>query len=130
MNRVELIGRLTAKPELRYTNSNKAVSRFGIAVNRIGEGVDFINALAWEKQAENIANYLDKGSLVGVEGSIQTGTYEDKDGNKRTSFEVIAHRVEFLESKKSTQENTQEETTEDPYAEYGKMVDINDSFLD
>lgn len=126
MNRVELIGRLTSKPELRFTSTNKAVTKFSVAINRLNDGVDFINVLAWEKQAENIANYLDKGSLVGIEGNIQTGTYEDKDGNKRTTFEVVANRVEFLESKKTTQESTQE----DPYAEYGQQVNITDDFLD
>ena len=105
MNRVELVGRITAKPELRYTSSNIAYTRFSVAINRTvanaqGErGTDFINVVVWRKQAENVANYLDKGSLVGVEGSIQTGSYTDKDGNKRTSFEVYANRVEFLNSR-------------------------------
>ena len=82
------IGRLTAKPELRYTASNLAVTRFSLAVNRNftnekGERqADFINIVVWNKQAENVCNFLDKGSLVTVEGRIQTGSYEDKDGNK------------------------------------------------
>ena len=88
MNRVMLIGRLTAKPELRYTGSNVPFSRFTVAVNRTfnnnnGEReTDFINCIIWRKQAENVCNYLDKGSLVSVEGRIQTGSYDDKDGNK------------------------------------------------
>jgi single-strand DNA-binding protein len=111
MNKVELVGRLTAKPELRYTSSNMAYARFSVAINRTytnaqGErGTDFINVVVWGKQAENVANYLDKGRLVAVEGSIQTGSYTDKDGNKRTSFDVRANNVEFLSSKSQGQES-------------------------
>ena len=145
MNRVELVGRLTAKPELRYTNSNMAYTRFSVAINRVtntqGERVtDFINVVVWGKQAENAANYLDKGSLVGIEGSIQTGNYTDKDGNKRTSFDVRANRVEFLSSKSQIQANAMTDEFDmqssnidlesDPYAEYGDSVSIDDNFLD
>lgn len=149
MNRVELVGRLTAKPELRYTSSNIAYTRFSVAINRAvanaqGErGTDFINVVVWRKQAENVANYLDKGSLVGIEGSIQTGNYTDKDGNKRNSFEVYANRVEFLSSKNQSQgssnySNEPEfdmptndiDLESDPYAEYGDSVSIDDNFLD
>ena len=86
MNRVMLIGRLTAKPELRYTGSNIPYSRFSIAINRTfsnNQGqreTDFINVVVWRKQAENVCNFLDKGSLVAVEGRLQTGNYDDKDG--------------------------------------------------
>ena len=141
MNRVELVGRLTAKPELRYTNSNIAYTRFSIAINRVvanaqGEKeTDFINIVAWGKQAENVANYLDKGRLVAVEGSIQTGSYTDKDGNKRTSFDVRADRVQFLESSNKNAQNTENTVQNsdeeyDPYAEYGESVTIDDNFLD
>ena len=147
MNRVELVGRLTAKPELRYTSSNIAYTRFSVAINRTvanaqGErGTDFINVIVWRKQAENVANYLDKGSLVGIEGSIQTGSYTDKDGNKRTSFEVYANRVEFLGSKSQGQSSANFsddfevpsndiDLDSDPYAEYGDSVSIDDNFLD
>lgn len=139
MNRVELIGRLTTKPELRYTSSNIAYSRVSIAINRPitndnGEKTaDFINVIVWRNQAENICKYLDKGSLVGIEGTIQTGSYTDDKGNKRISFDVVANRVEFLESKnKNAQnnENTVQNSDEDPYAEYGESVTIDDNFLD
>ncbi len=148
MNKVELVGRLTAKPELRYTSSNMAYARFSVAITRAfanaqGErGTDFINVVVWGKQAENVANYLDKGRLVGVEGSIQTGSYTDKDGNKRTSFDVRADRVEFLssrgqgvESNDSSNEMFNAPSNDidlegDPYAEYGDSVSIDDNFLD
>ena len=148
MNRVELVGRLTAKPELRYTSSNAAYTRFTVAINRMGSNAqgeretDFINVVVWNKQAENVANFLDKGSLVGIEGSIQTGSYTDKDGNKRTSFDVRANNVEFLSSK--SESNSSKASTDDayempsndidlesdPYAEYGDSVSIDDNFLD
>ena len=139
MNRVELVGRITRDPELRYTSSNIASVRFTLAVNRNftnqnGEReADFINCVAWRNQAENICKYLDKGSLVGIEGTIQTGSYTDDKGNKRISFDVVANRVEFLESKnKNAQnnENTVQNSDEDPYAEYGESVTIDDNFLD
>ena len=147
MNKVELVGRLTAKPELRYTASNMAYARFSVAITRTysnaqGErGTDFINVVVWGKQAENVANYLDKGRLVGVEGSIQTGSYTDKDGNKRNSFDVRADRVEFLSSRGQGGESTASnemfdapsndiDLEGDPYAEYGDSVSIDDNFLD
>ena len=104
MNRVELIGRITRDPELRYTNSNIATARFTLAVNRPfqsqnGEqGTDFINIVVWRKQAENVKKYVSKGSLVAVEGRIQTGSYE-KDGQRIYTTDVVADSVQFLESK-------------------------------
>ena len=89
MNKVVLVGRLTAKPELRYTASNTAYTRFSVAVNRNftnAEGkreADFINVVAWRKQAETISKFFDKGNLIALEGRLQTGSYDDKDGNKR-----------------------------------------------
>ena len=97
MNRVELIGRLTRDPELRYTNDQKAVCKFTLAVNRNGKdaGADFIRIQVWDKSAENCEKYLSKGSMVGVEGRITTSQYE-KEGKKQTMTEVRADRVEFL----------------------------------
>lgn len=138
MNRVCLVGRITSKPELRYTTSNIAVTRFSLAVNRTyskeGEQkADFINIQAWRKQAENVCKYLDKGSLVSIEGRIQTGSYEKEDGIKNYTFEVLAESVQFLESKKNAQknENTVQNSEEnDPFEDFGKSVSIDDNFLD
>ena len=119
MNRVSLVGRLTAKPELRYTSSQIAFTKFSIAVNRAfnREETDFINITAWRKQAENVCNYLDKGSLVAVDGRIQTGSYTDKEGNKRFSFDVVADSVQFLESKSQAQARAAEMKDDvDPYS--------------
>lgn len=103
INRVVLVGRLTKDPELRYTPSGLPVSRFTVAVNRAmpnqqGEReADFISCVAWRKQAENLANFMRKGSLVGVEGRIQTGSYEGQDGKRVYTTEVVADSIQFLE---------------------------------
>lgn len=109
MNKVILIGRLTKEPELRYTTNNIAVTTFTLAVDRIGsEETDFINIVVWRKQAENCQKYLEKGSKVAIEGSIQTRNYEDKNGNKRHITEVIAENVQFLDSKSKVKQEVNE----------------------
>ena len=99
MNNVILIGRLTADPELGYTQSQKAMCRFTLAVDRRTEGADFIRIIAWDRQAENIGRYLHKGSKCAVNGRIQTGSYKDKDGKTVYTTDVVAGHVEFLDSK-------------------------------
>ena len=105
-NLVVLTGRLTADPELRYTTNNIPVTSFSIAVNRrykAGEEsqADFINIVAWRQTAEFVTKYFKKGSMIGIEGSIQTRKYVDKDtGKNRTAFEVIANNVQFVESRR------------------------------
>ena len=110
MNKVILIGRLTKNPEIRYTTKNNPVASFTLAVNRdyINENgereVDFINIVVWNKQAENCSKYINKGSQISIEGRIQTRSYEDKNGEKRYTTEVIADQVHFLDSKKDKKE--------------------------
>ena len=105
-NLVVLTGRLTADPELRYTANNTPVTSFSIAVSRrykAGEQAeaDFINIVAWRQTAEFVTKYFQKGSMIGIEGSIQTRRYVDKEtGKNRTAFEVIANNVQFVESKR------------------------------
>ncbi len=104
-NLVVLTGRLTADPELKTTSNGTSVVSFSIAVDRryrSGEErqTDFINIVAWRSSAEFISKYFKKGSLIGIEGSIQTRRYTDKNGNNRTAFEVIANNVQFVESKR------------------------------
>lgn len=150
MNRVMLVGRLTAKPELKYTGSNIPFTRFSVAVNRTfsnaqGEReADFISVVVWRKQAENITNYLDKGSLVSVEGRLQVSNYTDKDGNRRYMTEVVADSVQFLDSRRSSENRNDAPTPydfetnntntvsvdEDPFADFGDNVSIDDNFLD
>ena len=108
INRVVLVGRLTKDPELRYTPSGVAMARFTLAVNRTfsnqqGEReADFINCVVWRKQAENTANFLKKGSLAGVEGRIQTGSYEGQDGKRVYTTDVVCDSVQFLEPRGSS----------------------------
>jgi single-strand DNA-binding protein len=112
INRVVLVGRLTKDPELKYTSSNIAVSKFTLAVNRTFSGptgereADFIQCVVWRKQAENLAKFVRKGSLIGVEGRIQTGSYDDKDGIRKYTTEVIGDSVQFLEPKSAGQDNS------------------------
>lgn len=100
MNTVNLIGRLTKDPELRYTANNFPMCSFTLAIDRYGKEenrTNFIPVKVLGKTAENVANFLSKGKLAGVEGEIQTDSYEAKDGSKRYTWEVLAYRVEFLE---------------------------------
>ena len=106
-NLVVLTGRLTADPELKTTANGLSVTTFSIAVDRryrSGEErqTDFINIVAWRQTAEFITNYFRKGQMIGLEGSIQTGRYQDKDGNNRTSFDVVVNNAYFTESKKDS----------------------------
>ncbi len=115
LNVAVLMGRLTADPELRHTQSNIPVTSFSIAVDRrykSGEErqTDFINIVAWRQTAEFVTNYFKKGQLVAIEGSIQTRRYQDKDGNNRTAFEVVANNVSFAEPKRDSSARPAEST--------------------
>ncbi|HFQ5802481.1 TPA: single-stranded DNA-binding protein [Listeria monocytogenes] len=153
MNRVVLVGRLTKDPELKYTPSGVAVCTFTLAVNRPfknqngDQEADFINIVVWRKPAENVANFLKKGSMAGVDGRVQTRNYEDKDGKRVFVTEVVAESVQFLEPKNnntggSTSNNYQGEVNysnnnktssyradtsqkSDSFASEGKPIDIN-----
>lgn len=162
MNRVVLVGRLTKDPDLRYTPNGVAVATFTLAVNRTftnqqGEReADFINCVIWRKPAENVANYLKKGSLAGVDGRIQTRNYEGQDGKRVYVTEVVADSVQFLEPRSSAsqdhgggnfggdqrnqnysygQDQNQRSnqnytrTNEDPFANDGQPIDISDDDL-
>ena len=109
LNKVILGGRLTVKPELKQTTSGTMVTKFTVAVNRrfgdkqadgtVKAVTDFINVIAWRKNAELVCQYFDKGSSICVIGQIQTRTWEDKQGNKRYATEVVADEVYFVDSK-------------------------------
>ena len=153
MNKVCLIGRLTSDLELRYTNSNTAYTRFNLAVNRNfkdEEGniqADFISCVAWKERAEMMCKYLRKGSLVAIEGRIQTGSYDDRDGNKRKTTDIIIENIRFLESKEkgrlecykpTPQEAAKSQNVSpydfqkksDVYADFGDSISLDDDFLD
>jgi single-strand DNA-binding protein len=110
MNKVVLIGRLTRDPELRYAQSGKAFCTFTLAVDRRfskdkQQTADFIPCMAWDKLAEIIGNNLAKGRRVGVEGRLQTRTYDAKDGSKRSAFDVVLDELEFLDPKGQGQQS-------------------------
>ena len=154
MNKVVLLGRLTAKPELRYTAQNTAYTRFTVAVNRRvanqdgNREADFITVVAWRRTAEIIAQYFDKGRQICIEGNIRTGSYDDKDGNKRYTTEVFVDNFDFVESRNSQpapvpdspydyqqpqsqpQEQQSVDVARDPFAEFGDSVSIDENFLD
>lgn len=141
MNKIILIGRLTADPELRYTESNKAYTRFTLAVNRDftkedgSKDADFISIVAWEKRAETICKYVKKGNRLGVEGRIQTGSYDKGDGSRGYLTDVIVNGLEFLESKSkddrpaSDYRSAEEEKEVDPFADFGDSVQLSDDDL-
>ena len=118
MNNVVLIGRLTRDPELRYLQTGTAICTFSLAVDkglskdkkqemesRNQPTADFINIIVWGKMGENCANYLAKGRLTAVQGRLQSGSYDGKDGIKRYTTDVVASNVEFLEWGDKTGEN-------------------------
>ena len=113
LNSVCLMGRLVADPELRQTPSGVSVCSFRIAVDRTYQPkgqekqTDFINIVTWRGTAEFVSRYFRKGQLVAVQGSIQTGQYTDRDGNKRTTFDVVADNVFFAEKKAESGETKQ-----------------------
>ena len=132
-NLVVLTGRLTADPELKTTPSGVPVTSFSIAVNRnyrAGEEqqTDFINIVAWRQRAEFITKYFTKGSLIGIEGSIQTRRYTDKNGNNRTAFEVVANNVQFVESKRDgASAHRDSENTAFSNADANDFADLGDA---
>lgn len=128
LNRTVLVGRLTKDPELRSTPNGVNVGTFTLAVNRTftnaqGEReADFINVVVFKKQAENVKNYLSKGSLAGVDGRLQTRSYDNKDGQRVFVTEVVADSVQFLEPKNSNQQQN------DNYQQQGQAQTGNNPF--
>ncbi|KHE69281.1 single-stranded DNA-binding protein [Halobacillus sp. BBL2006] len=162
LNRVVLVGRLTKDPDLRYTPNGVAVANFTIAVNRPfsnkqGEqDADFINCVVWRRAAENLANFMSKGSQVGVDGRLQSRSFDNQEGKRVFVTEVVADSVQFLESKGSSQgggnrggsgfqpnqnqqpsgnnfgsnsNNNNNQRNDDPFADNGEPIDISDDDL-
>lgn len=123
LNNTILMGRLTADPELKHTTTGVAVTRFTLAVDRnyVKSGTerqtDFIDIVAWRSTAEFVSKYFHKGQLVAVQGSIQTGSYQDREGNKRRSFEVVADNVYFAEAKRDSYTNTDKQPSQNSYSD-------------
>ncbi len=126
MNSVVLIGRLARDPELRFTASGKAVATFSVAVNRVyskEKEADFFNIVVWGKPAENCANYLSKGRLVGLQGRLQSRSYE-QNGEKKYVTEIVADQVEFLEWGNKTSPSTPSAPKHDDFN--SQDIDLND----
>lgn len=121
LNKAVMVGRLTADPELRQTPNGVNVCSFRVAVNRPGKdkGTDFIDCVAWRSTAEFICKYFHKGDAIGIDGSIQTRNFEDKNGNKRKAVEVVCAQVSFLPGAKEKQAEQIEKTSLD--------IEIDDS---
>lgn len=164
INRVVLTGRLTRDPDLRYTANGAAVGSFTVAVNRQftnaqgDRDADFINCVIWRKAAENFANFTKKGSLVGIDGRIQTRSYDNQQGQKVYVTEVVVENFSLLEPKGSSNNNqnfsndnnfsnnsfnnnsvpnnntnkpnnTFDNTSSDPFADNSQSIDISDDDL-
>lgn len=131
MNSIQLIGNIIKDPELRFSQSGKAITKFTIAVNRNmknAEGKydsDFINCISFGPQGEMIANHFRKGDEIALSGRIQAGSYE-KDGIKRYTFDVIVNDVTFTRGKKK---HDQDVSKNDPFANAGKAIDLDDESL-
>lgn len=123
INNVVLVGRLTAKPELRQTQTGKGVTSFTLACDRQygrNKEADFISCVAWDKTAEVLVNYTDKGRLIAVDGRIQTRNYKDRDGKTVYVTEVVVNQVQLLSGREQTEQAEQQpvqapQTTAEPF---------------
>jgi len=138
INRVVLVGRMTRDPELRRTGNGTAVTSFTLALDRTynsanGQTADFIPVVVWNRAAENVKQYCSKGSLVGVEGRIQSRSYENNQGQRVYVVEVVADRVQFLESRSSRERQQaqapQPQAKRDDFYDM-KTVDLDQDFDD
>ena len=143
MNNITILGRITKELELKETESGTKYTRFSIAVNRRFKNedgeyeTDFFNVVAWRGTAEFITNYFGKGKRIGIVGRLQTGKYTDKDGNERTSTEIVVNEAYLIENKSQEDNSTPEAQTtdseaknsatdEDIYADFGQQLEISD----
>lgn len=123
MNNINLVGRITKDPELRYTANSNPVVNFTLAINNgKDKDADFINCVVWGSNAENLSKYTDKGSLISVEGSMKNKNYEKKDGTKVYTYEVLAFRIQYLDNASSTEQAN-------PQAEQADTSDYDDPDL-
>lgn len=139
LNRVTLVGRITRDLELRKTTTGTSYVKFSVAMDRFGANqnqTDFVNCTAWARTAENMAQYLSKGAMIAVDGSLQSSTYQDQSGKTVYALEVNANRVSFLESKNSTastnttntyENNASQEVNKEEKNEE-KTIDVDDFF--
>ena len=127
LNKIFLHGRLTNIPELRRTQNDKSVATFTVAVDRDSKSqqADFINCVAWEKRAEFVCSYFTKGQEILLEGSLNTRSYTDKDGNHRTVQEVIVNKIDFC-GPKGTAARDKDGTERRPKMQEDTFYDVED----
>lgn len=131
-NNFIFIGRLTKSPELRYTSSNKAVTQIDLAVQNGKDDVTFVPITLFEKMAENVCKYCEKGDLIGFQGSVKNHNWEDNKGNKHYDYTFMANRMSFLQTKTNNQqepkqaENVKKSTDEQIYADFGDSIEISE----
>ena len=130
LNKVTIMGRFTKEPDIRYTQSGTPVASFTLAIDRDfskDKEVDFINCSAWQKTAEFIQKYFHKGNMAIVAGRLQVRNYEDREGNKRQSTEVVAENVYFGESKR---DNISKAVDDSPNNQYQPVGEFKNVFAD
>lgn len=120
MNKTISIGNMTDEPKITETSTGKKMARFTLALNRMNEGADFPSFVAWEKKAEFIENYCHKGTKLAIEGHIQTGSYEGKNGKVYTT-DIVCDQIEFCEKKKK--DGSEGQPIENPTDEFMKIPD-------
>ena len=131
-NNFIFIGRLTKSPELRYTSSNKSVAQIDLAVQNGKDDVTFVPITLFEKMAENVCKYCEKGDLIGFQGSVKNHNWEDSKGNKHYDYTFMANRMSFLQTKTNNQqepkqaENVKKSTDEQIYADFGDSIEISE----
>lgn len=134
MNSVQLVGRFTKDPDVKYTNGGATIAIFTVAVDRRfkqegGDTADFISCIAFGKTAEFIEKYFRKGNRIGLNGRIQTGSYTNKDNQKVYTTDVIAENVEFVESKNSGAESNRNEAGRPSFDGFQNIPDDIDEDL-
>lgn len=133
INMVALMGRMTYEPELKSTPNGVSVLRFQVACDRTyqkdsqNRQADFIDCVAWRQTAEFISRYFHKGSMIAVEGTLQTSNYTDKDGNKRKQIEVLANNVSFCGSKAENGSQGTQGAQNEQYTQNGMNIDYDDA---
>lgn len=131
-NNFIFIGRLTKSPELRYTSSNKAVTQIDLAIANTKDDTTFVPITLFEKMAENVCEYCEKGDLIGFQGSVKNHNWKDNKGNKHYDYTFMANRMSFLQTKTNNQqepkqaENVKKSTDEQIYADFGDSIEISD----
>ena len=135
MNRVILIGRLTRDPELRYTRGNTAIAMFNLAVDRRVKDdgtkeTDFIVCKCFNKLAENLVKFQKRGNLISLVGRIRTDSYDDKDGKRKYTIEVVADEIQFLSQKQKQEEPSNELTSneENQYSQLSAKTVMNENY--